>query len=261
MKTLENKLTKDAIKEAFGMLKLIRKSVIWTEQFSKNDSNILNLQNINSAQKSNIFDENDSSKGKVVEHVSKNNISVRHNRMKSITFYQRQDLYNKENIQHTNTDFRSHYKVIAPLKTAYNFDINQEAYQKIENSFVERLEKSYNLDTMLKSNKVERKKTMIFNPRIAKFVKKTQKIASVDQKKVVEIKGKDENYLQNEIIEHILLTNYKSKVQWEKIKSTPDKKIRNYSKDFSTVNKPYDNMHKNAITFKRCQSTSQIQPF
>ena len=65
----------------------------------------------------------------------------------------------------------------------------------------------------------------------------------------------------NEIIEHILLTNNKSKVQWEKIKSTPYKEIRNYSRDFSTAKKPYNQMHKNATAFKRCQSTNQIQPF
>ena len=171
MKKLENKLTKDPIKEAFSILKLIRQLVACTERFFKDDNNISSIEGINSAQKSNIFDENDSIKGTVVEHVSKNNISVSHNKIKSITYYQRQDLYNKENIEYVNTDFRRHYRIIAPLKTAYNFYKNQEAYHKIENTFVERLEKSYNLDTMLKSNKAERKKIMIFNPNITKFIK------------------------------------------------------------------------------------------
>ena len=261
MQKLDDKLSVNLKRETFAILKLLRQSVVWSERLTKNDSNILNTHDINSAQKSNTFDENDTSKGTLVEHVTKNR-NFNHHKMRSITYYQRQDLYNKENnIEYANVDYRNHYKVIAPIKTAYNFEKNQEAYSKIENSVVERLEKSYNMDTMLKSNKPERKKPTVFNPRIAKFVKKTQKIASVDQPKSVEIQGKDENYLLNEIIEHIMQTNHKSKVQWDKIRPTPDKKLRNYSNDFHSVKKSYNHMHKNAATFKRCQSTSQIQPF
>ena len=66
-------------------------------------------------------------------------------------------------------------------------------------------------------------------------MKSTQKISFSEAKKNnYEVVPKEENYLLNEIIEHILSTQHKSRIEWGKIKARSYQTARNYSRDFTS---------------------------
>jgi hypothetical protein len=79
--------------------------------------------------------------------------------------------------------------------------------------------------------------------------------ASIVKHKVKEIviAPKEENYLLNEIIEHILNTKHKTRVEWERIRNMPYKSARGYSRDYTSakVNKNELDQAEDINKFKR----------
>ena len=187
--------------------------------------------------------------------------------MKSITYFQRQDFYIKDHIEG-----RKNFKRYKPINTCHqNWSINQHLniYHKFENSIVERLEKSIKSESIFKDENVPKRNIYhkyvcfiilfrkSFNERVSKFIKSAQKSRKASNfTNNYEIIPKEENYLLNEIIEHILSTQNNSKIQWNKIRASPFKTTRNYSRDYRSSFSTRYTLERKPDSFKRWQSTS-----
>lgn len=69
---------------------------------------------------------------------------------------------------------------------------------------------------------------------------------------------KEENYLLNEIIEHILTTRNKSRIEWDKIRALPSRSARKFSRDYTSGCDSSSRIEQTRLKFKRCQSTGRM---
>lgn len=81
-------------------------------------------------------------------------IDERKGSMKSITQFQRQDFYNKENIEPPKA--ANKYRTINTNHQNWNFNKQMHVCFKLENSIVERLEKSTQLESIFKQEQPRR---------------------------------------------------------------------------------------------------------
>ncbi|CAI2359902.1 unnamed protein product [Moneuplotes crassus] len=176
-------------------------------------------------------------------------------RPKSISYFQGLDLQSK--FYHKRPIIIPKFCVVNPNPHHLEFKTHMNNFRKTENSYTERLEKSYKIDSVFSQNFDNRKKSKFnLDQKMAQHIRSVRQNKDLSShKKVFEIAPKEENYLLNEIIEHILQTKHKTRVQWYKIRpgfpktsfhreSTPSR----YSRPDIILPKPEQ---------KRSQSTSQ----
>lgn len=189
--------------------------------------------------------------------------------MKSITCIQRQDYYTREEFEASKA--KNRYAVINPNPQNFAFSKHMTTWNHCENNITERLVKSTKIsqvfqpksgcmDTYSKSAKIHsngnssRKSGM--SKRIIKHIRACKQPIFSDSQ--IEIVPKEENYLLNEIIEHILNSKHQSRVEWNRIRCMP-KGHRNYSRDLPRTHSDFNSNPKSLMRSKSFAKGLRIQ--
>lgn len=144
-------------------------------------------------------------------------ISALRRSIKSITYFQRQDFFSKDFYE--TPKVYNKYQVINSNPHNFTFERHQKKFEHIENSTVERLQKSCKSASIFEQKACKNRTLLNLNKNIERETRQMQKSKSLNGKgQLHEVKMKEENYLHNEIIEHILNTKHHSRIEWERIK-------------------------------------------